>query len=545
MLPSSSRELLRYSPATAPGAVATATHLVLGLALATCAAGQVWEVGNLSRVDPYGVQGYEHFGRALALGNFDGDGLRDLAVAAPFWNDSSSPPRENSGKVIAYVEGLRWPYTPFLGPYDGDLLGWAVITGDFDGDGRSELVMGMPGMDAGGAEGAGEVVVMELGETDTGGLDWVNGQVFGEAEPGVPGQAEDGDSFGWSFAVGWFDGDAYQDLAIGVPLETLETVSPWLLNAGSVTVLYGSASGLATGGAQIFDQDSGLGAAQAHARFGETLAAGDFDGDGYSDLAIGVPARDVYAGSLIVDAGEVVVLYGSASGLSVAGHLRLNESHVGGTIQAGDRFGAALAAGDFEYSPICFFVPCRADLAIGVPGQLDLGHPESGKVVVVRGSAAGLDPADRLLLYQDVLGDGGSAPGDFEHFGSVLAAGSLRGPFTVDLVIGVPDQDVAGNDRQGMVHVVFGGSSGLLSQPGQFLVQRQGLASAPGAASDRFGSSLAIGDLNGDQHGDLAIGIPWRAVSATAGAGMVQILYGALFADGFERGDTHAWISAP
>jgi hypothetical protein len=413
-----------------------------------------------------------------------------------------------------------WVYQ--VGPYfreDDARLGAALAAGDFDGDGRPELVMSFPGGDVGPVEQAGGLRVEEFhtpGSSDIRGLY--------EDSRGIPGTAEAYDNFGESFAVGDFDGDGYVDLAIGTPRENIESPS-LVLDAGSVTVLYGTSSGLTYLGAQVFNENR-LSGAQANARFGKTLAAGDFDGDGYADLAIGVPERDVvWAGTLRVDAGHVAVLYGSVGGLSTVGYLRILDD----VVEAGERFGAAVAAADFDYSLLCLgWISCHADLAIGVPGQRDLGWSESGKVVVVEGSASGLDTVHRRHLYQDLLGDGGSFPEPYDHFGAVLVAGTFRSGSGADLAIGVPDEDLDGESGtdQGMVHLVFGGSDGLKSRPGQALFQRPGLASHPWTDFDHFGAALAIGNLDGGGSRDLMIGIPGRNLPGAVDAGVVQVMYG-------------------
>ena len=114
---------------------------------------------------------------------------------------------------------------------------------------------------------------------------------------------------GWSApttAKGDFNGDGFGDLAIGAPGENL--------GAGAVHVLYGSATGLTTTGSQFLSQGAGgiADAAEAGDEFGRSLAVGNFNSDGFNDLAIGAPGENR-------GAGTVHVLYGSASGLTATG----------------------------------------------------------------------------------------------------------------------------------------------------------------------------------------------------------------------------------
>ena len=107
-----------------------------------------------------------------------------------------------------------------------------------------------------------------------------------------------------------FDNDGFADLAVGVPREGVGTAEL----AGAVNVLDGSANGLTGAGSQLLFQGGGgvSDAAEPFDFFGNALAAGDFDNNGFIDLAVGVPGEDIGA---IADAGAVNVLYGSASGL--------------------------------------------------------------------------------------------------------------------------------------------------------------------------------------------------------------------------------------
>jgi len=100
-----------------------------------------------------------------------------------------------------------------------------------------------------------------------------------------------------------------------------------------------------------------------------TIPAPDFDNDGFADLAVGAPGEDVGAAT---DAGAVNVLYGSAGGLGGGQVLTQGAGGVPGASESFDRFGTALATGDFNADSF-------ADLAVGAPGE-DLGADAAGTV---------------------------------------------------------------------------------------------------------------------------------------------------------------------
>lgn len=129
--------------------------------------------------------------------------------------------------------------------------------------------------------------------------------------PGAsPVQADDPQSVFFSF-----NGDGAADLAIGVTNEDLGGDNA----TGAVNVLYGRrAGGLSATDNQFWHQSviGVLDSADPWDHFGYALALGDFDGDTYLDLAVGIPYEDVWAS---INSGAVHVLYGTASGLSTAG----------------------------------------------------------------------------------------------------------------------------------------------------------------------------------------------------------------------------------
>ncbi|HVF06473.1 MAG TPA: FG-GAP repeat protein [Frankiaceae bacterium] len=299
-----------------------------------------------------------------------------------------------------------------------------------------------------------------------------------------------------------FDGDGYGDLAIGAP-----GYRTW---RGAVVVLYGSGTGLRTGGAQLWTVDtSGVnGGSPGPERFGAAVAAGDFDGDGYDDLAIGAPSEDG-------EQGAVHILFGSASGLSAARDQRWHADVYGvpRTRDKWQRFGAALATGDTNGDG-------RADLAIGGPGGGPSGEQVPGVVWVLESTPNGLDATRSFAdAYQDPTG----------QYGSALAMGDFSGDGADDLAIGAPGQPVrrAQRDylRAGRVWIVDGDvGRGLVGD----VAVTQDTPNAPGIAeaNDAFGSAVAAGDVTGDGRDDLLVGIPYERVGGKLGSGAVQVMRG-------------------
>ena len=198
---------------------------------------------------------------------------------------------------------------------------------------------------------------------------------------------EDGDQFGYALAAGDFNGDGWTDLAVGAPGRSKQSGVGWLFDFGAVEIYqvdeyYCSGQLCHT---ETWEQDDIFSqSSESGDQFGTALAAGDFNGDGRADLAIGVPLEDVVVnGVSIADAGEVDVIYGEASGFSRSAYTRTEVWHqastntkhgeIIGDAGSGDRFGASLTAWNFgrnefeQLGPGVFVVRRFADLAIGVP----------------------------------------------------------------------------------------------------------------------------------------------------------------------------------
>jgi len=294
-----------------------------------------------------------------------------------------------------------------------------------------------------------------------------------------------------------FDGDGYADLAVGVSGEDLRGK----LNAGAVQVLYGSASG-PTAHDQFWHQGrKGVkGAVEAGDFFGSALASGDFDDDGFADLAIGIPRENIGRGSKRrVNAGTVQVLYGSPSGLTAARDQVWHQDSKGvpGVNEAHDNFGSALAAGDFDGDGF-------ADLAIGSPRENTKAGHNTGRVVVLRGSAEGLRAGGVQSWNEGSAGIASEPLGD-EDFGGMLEAGDVTGDGFDDLLIVV--RDMAEGKWRGAVHLLLGSATGLTSAGSQYIGLTDLGIGLTTKYTDQYTliTSLSLGDVNADGREDLAL----------------------------------------
>ena len=272
------------------------------------------------------------------------------------------------------------------------------------------------------------------------------------------------------------------------------------------------AAQLSTAGSHlVLPEDVGE-AAEGADRFGTTLASGDWNDDGFLDLAIGVPTEDL---DTIVDAGVVHVVFGASAGLGQGplAPILLHQDIAGVTNHAetGDHFGAALAAGDFDGDG-------TDDLAVGIPGEDVSGFVDTGAVAIFAGNSSGSLTSDNRFLHQ---GDfpGIVSHGISDHFGQALGTFDFAGNGTLDLVIGIPGEDVSGNTDQGtMVYVIDPLGSPLL------------FAWSPSSADpgDRLGSMVAVGDVDANGSDEILVGGPTADAPGRPDAGVFHTVFSAL-----------------
>ena len=405
----------------------------------------------------------------------------------------------------------------------------ASVVGDFNGDGRDDIAIGAPGETINGFSGAGAVHVI-YGQASAG-LVSTGNQIWSQDSSGVQDFAETDDNFGAALTPGNFDGDAFDDLAIGVPRESVAGVS----EAGAFHILFGSATGLKSMGNQFFTQNTSrvLDVAEFQDHFGGALAAGNFNGDESDDLAVAAVDEDLGAAT---SAGAVHVFFGVSFGLTEDGNQfwTQNTSGILDSAEDDDQFGFSLVTGDFDFD-------LNDDLVIGVPGEsIDSSTSAEGAINVIYGSLIGLTSANNQFLHQDSSGVLDVAEDD-DAFGASLAAGDFNDDLRDDLAIGVPLEDIGLAEDAGAVNVLYGSGTGLTSTGNQFW--NQDTSGIQDVAQDNldifttfgdfFGASVQSADFNGDFIDDLAIGVPGESFNEETpaeilAAGAVHVIYGTL-----------------
>lgn len=396
-------------------------------------------------------------GATVGTGDIDGDGRTDVLMGCS--NDHST--FTNGGSVVYFrSSGAAFAAAVELPPTVGDTVcGASMAVTDVNGDGRDDIVLGCPGGDVGAAN-AGGIRMHVLSPTG-----WLTSFV-----PNPAPTAED--RCGSALGSGDVNGDGRGDVAIGCPNDDGGGA-----DSGNVVVLLAASTGtVGTLGTASQATEVPDPTPTTSDRCGRSSAVGDLNGDGRADLVVGCPQDDTLASN----AGAVVVHLRNATNTGYVAGTSLVDPSPGADDQCGYRVATADVNGDG-----------RDDVISACPHD-ETGASDAGNALVyIRDSAnSGFEAAVPLVNPTPVAGD---------RCATSVAAGDVNDDGRDDVVLGCLNDDTNASNT-GNAIVYLRNAANAAFEAGHELHNP-----SPGAA-DQCGMSVAVGDVNDDRLDDVAIG---------------------------------------
>jgi FG-GAP repeat protein len=316
---------------------------------------------------------------------------------------------------------------------------------------------------------------------------------------------------------GDFNGDGWLDLAAGSPEDDVQGK----VDSGTLNVLYGSPSGIRIKGNQNWTESkTGLTDDGKGDFFGRSAATGDFNNDGFDDLAIAAIRHRVGTAN---HSGAVYVLYGSPLGLRTTGaeYFDGNSPGIPGNgAGPNDLFGGSLHGADWNNDGY-------SDLAIGVWCDTINGILCTGSLIILHGGPSGLTTTGADYYDSATPGIAGTGLGDNNQFARQTCDADFNGDGFLDIAIGDRLETVNGHTEAGALNVIYGSATGLTLTGNQFFNEDSpGMAGNGAADGDWFGRPVTQANFNNDAYDDLLIGARYETVQGQAGAGAAFVLYG-------------------
>ena len=392
-------------------------------------------------------------------GDFNGDGYRDVAAGAPCSTVGSASCAgavvvlygSASGVSAARKAVITQNSAGVPGTAEsGDVFGAALATGDLDGDGYSDLVVGATGESIGDRDGVGSGTILWGG---------TSGLTSGKGLP-QPSTLSEYGGFSRGIATGDFDGDGDTDVTLTGQSHTRIYRGPFTRTGGPLS----------------------------HSVVGELgttyeVIAGDMTGDG--------AAERVYPFNVDGDTGGQIDYFRWTGSTYKMAQLPGADGYPGsiGDID-GDGYGD-LVLGDYTD-----------------PYDLKPGGHKGGQITVWYGGPNGPDPAQQpTVVHQDTAGVPGAGEA-YDGFGTAVSTGDINGDGYADVVVSAAGEDVGSAKDAGSVTVLFGSAAGLKTSSG-VKSYTQNTTGVPGSAEswDRFGSAVGLTDVTKDGKADLVVGV--------------------------------------
>ncbi|MEU0834369.1 FG-GAP repeat protein [Streptomyces sp. NPDC005969] len=409
--------------------------------------------------------------------DFNGDGYSDVAVPAPSARVGSKAKAGYVAVMYGSSTGLKAStkqvfHQDSAGIPDvaeaGDAYGSSVTTGDLDGDGYADLVIGASGEDAGTVTDAGSLTVIWGGPKGLSGA----GSVRLAVGDGTY------DRLGSTVRAGDFDGDGDMDVVVVEDYLDLRVLSGPFGRDGSAQ---GTVRITDTDGMRLLD-----------------LAAGDINGDGVTDLAAVVNSLDEF------DWRHIVYWTGTKAGLTAP---RAVKGAKGYWLEGGE----SLDIGDVNNDGIEDIVVGRA--VDGYDSDLDIPTANGGMITYVPGTRSGPVGTRARVFNQDSAGIPGVAENN-DAFGDSVQVADINGDGYDDVSIGVPGEGFDGKSQAGSVVTLRGTALGLTGKGAKSY--SQDTSGVPGVAenNDRFGAATKLVDTNADGRAELIVGAPGENADA-------------------------------
>jgi len=461
------------------------------------------------KIELLGTNPGGQFGSSLAVGDFNGDKVDDIAIGSPFDSNNN---REWNGKVSIYfgmkgkVSKLKtysmYPDVIVYGEAAGDQIGTSLTFGDFNKDGKSDLAIGA--YNAKYKDIRPGKVYLIYGHKPKG----VDKLDLASKQPNIKfiGK-DDGDNFGLSLSTVDINNDGIDDIVIGSPYASTEGIK----KCGAVYGFYGKNGGMSSA---VYSLDYGPAdvtfyGRETNERFGSSIAGGHISGERFNDLVVGAYSSSANG---VPQAGEVYFFKGRSFFPDV---VKFPTTLIQGTKDKG-WFGFSISVKDMNKDG-------KDDLAISsFPYQM---KDNTGSLFVFYGGDK--FSSDKAAFYADkehsniII----SNPSGESFLGASVLLDDFNKDGKADLFLGAPGIGNPISTEAGNVYAFFSGENRFKSS---YNISSKDFSAVihGNNPDDWFGYSLASMDFNSDGYKDLVVGSRYSDGGSSVNNGKVFIIFG-------------------